>query len=437
MSFLTRRQETAPAPANPITYRPLDDGPAMLSGEAGMLSGKARVLPGETVPRVYTVLVADDAGATRQALVELMEDTNDLMCVAAVADASAAVAEAAHFQPDIALLDVLMPGGGGLAAAQGIREVSPRTRFLAYSAASDRASVVQMLRSGARGYLVKGAPAQDLIDGLRRCGEGATALSAGLSDHLIAEMGELGRAERACSEATKARYESFKRLLEPDAIRPTYQPVVHLRTGALVGYEALTDFGNEPLSSTEDIFREAHQVGLGIELELHTARVAVDGFADELARHPGTYLAVNASPGLLYRPALLEVLSELPPERVVVEITEQHQFDSYDQLRETVFLVHERGMRVAVDDTGSGFAGLQRLVDVRPEIVKLDKGLTSQIDTDAPRRALVAAMRHFADDMGITVVAEGIERQEQLVVLRDIGVDCGQGYLLGRPAGLG
>jgi EAL domain-containing protein (putative c-di-GMP-specific phosphodiesterase class I) len=93
-------------------------------------------------------------------------------------------------------------------------------------------------------------------------------------------------------------------------------------------------------------------------------------------------------------------------------------------------------MRVAVDDTGSGFASLQRLVDVRPEIVKLDRALTAQIDTDAPRRALVAAIRQFADDMGITVVAEGIEREEQLVVLREIGVDCGQGYLLGRPAPL-
>ena len=85
---------------------------------------------------------------------------------------------------------------------------------------------------------------------------------------------------------------------------------------------------------------------------------------------------------------------------MVVEITEQRQFESYDQLRETVCLVHERGMRVAVDDMGSGFAGLQRLVDVRPEVVKLDRGLTSEIDTDPSRRALVMAMRQFADDMG-------------------------------------
>ena len=126
-------------------------------------------------------------------------------------------------------------------------------------------------------------------------------------------------------------------------------------------------------------------MGLGVELELHTARLAVNGFSREMARSQDTYLAVNASPGLLYRPALLEVLSQLPADRVIVEITEQRQFDSYVQLRETVRLVHDRGMRVAVDDTGSGFASLQRLVDVRPEIVKLDRALTAQIDSDARR----------------------------------------------------
>ncbi len=382
-------------------------------------------------PRAYTVLIADDAPATRSALVELLEEAPLLECVAAVGDAVAAVAEAARCQPDLALLDVMMPGGGGLAAAAGIREVAPHTRVVAYSAADDRATVVRMLRSGASGYLLKGASAEDVIDGLVHCAEGATPLSEGLSDYLVAEMGDLGRAERASGAAAKARYERLAELLCPGTSTPVYQPVMQLQTGEMAGYEALTDFGEGP-SSTEDIFREAHEVGLGVELELHTARLAVAGFRAEMERSPGLYLAVNASPGLLYRPALLEVLSGLPAERVVVEITEQRQFDTYDQLRDTVHLVHERGMRVAVDDTGSGFAGLQRLVDVRPEIVKLDKAITNEIESDAPRRALVGAIRHFADDMGITIVAEGIERPEQLRLLREMGVDCGQGYLLGR-----
>ena len=298
---------------------------------------------------------------------------------------AAAVAEAGRYRPDLALLDVMMPGGAASPRPPGIKEVSPHTRVVAYSAAGDRATVVRMLRSGASGYLLKGASAQDVIDGLVHCAEGATALSEGLSEHLVAEMGALGQAERASGAAARARYEAPGRPVAAGSV-DTCLPAcrVPAQTGEMAGYEALTDFGEGP-SSTEDIFREAHEVGLGVELELHTARLAVAGFRVEMERSPGLYLAVNASPGLLYRPALLEVLSELPAERVVVEITEQRQFDSYDQLRDAVQLVHERGMRVAVDDTGSGFAGLQRLVDVRPEIVKLDKAITNEIDSDAPR----------------------------------------------------
>ncbi len=383
-----------------------------------------------------TVLVADDADATRQGLAELLADTSEFLCVAAVGDARAAVVNAAHYQPDIAVLDVMMPGGGGLAAALGIREVSPRTRVLAYSAAADRSSVVQMLRNGARGYLLKGSAADELLEGLRRCASGSSALSDGLAEHLVAEIGDIGQAERAFSTAANARYERLAQLLRPGRSKPVYQPVFDLRSGEVAGYEALTRFADYPGESTEDLFREAHDAGLGAELELHTARQAVAGFRQELVRSPATYLAVNASPGLLYRPALLEALALLPAGRVVVEITEQHQFDNYDQLRQAVNLVHARGMRVAVDDMGSGFAGLQRLVDVKPEIVKLDRALTARIDTDPARRALVAAMRQFADDLGLSVIAEGIEREAQLELLFDLGVTFGQGFLLGRPGAL-
>ena len=383
-----------------------------------------------------TVLVADDAEATRQGLAELLADTSEFLCVASVGDARAAIAKAAHYQPDIAVLDVMMPSGGGLAAALGIREVSPRTRVLAYSAAADRSSVVQMLRNGARGYLLKGSAADELLEGLRRCASGSSALSDGLAEHLVAEIGDIGQAERAFSTAAHARYERLTQLLRPGRSTPVYQPIFDLRSGEVAGYEALTRFSDHPGESTEDLFREAHDAGLGAELELHTARQAVAGFRQELARSPVTYLAVNASPGLLYSPALLEALALLPAGRVVVEITEQRQFDSYDQLLQAVNLVHARGMRVAVDDMGSGFAGLQRLVDVKPEIVKLDRALTARVDADPARRALVAAMRQFADDLGLSVIAEGIEREAQLELLFDLGVIFGQGFLLGRPGAL-
>ncbi|MGC8628453.1 MAG: response regulator [Acidimicrobiales bacterium] len=236
-----------------------------------------------------SVLVADDAPGTLQALVELLDDTPDISCVAAVDDAQAAISAAAHYQPDVALLDVRMPEGGGLGAALGIREVSPRTKLLAYSAASDRGSVVQMLRSGALGYVIKGTPATQLLNALRRCAAGETVLSEGLSGHLVTEMIEQGRTERLFAAAAQARYERVSQLLEPGATAPSYQPIVCLQTGEVVGYEALAHFSSQPLARTEEVFAEAHKVGLGAELELHAAMLAVDGFALELQSSDSTW----------------------------------------------------------------------------------------------------------------------------------------------------
>jgi PleD family two-component response regulator len=119
--FTGRRSDTPVAVAPvaacpPAAHGP--DGPPLFAPEEGPATGL----------RVLTVLIADDAPSTRRGLVELLEDTSDMVCVAAVGDASSAISEAARYQPDLAVLDVFMPGGGGLGAAVGIREVSPRTR---------------------------------------------------------------------------------------------------------------------------------------------------------------------------------------------------------------------------------------------------------------------------------------------------------------------
>ena len=117
----------------------------------------------------------------------------------------------------------------------------------------------------------------------------------------------------------------------------------------------------------------------------------------------------------------------------MVEVTEHAPVADYDALADALRGVRKRGVRLAVDDAGSGFASLRHILRLSPDIIKLDRALTSDIDRDEAREALAAALIVFADRIGSTVVAEGIEREPELLTLRSLGVPYGQGYYLARP----
>jgi EAL domain-containing protein (putative c-di-GMP-specific phosphodiesterase class I) len=123
----------------------------------------------------------------------------------------------------------------------------------------------------------------------------------------------------------------------------------------------------------------------------------------------------------------------LSEREVVLEVTEHAPIDSYAGLSDA--LTGLRGhVRIAVDDAGAGYAGLQHILQIRPDIVKLDISPVRDLDTDPVRRALISGMVSFARDAGFVLLAEGIETESELVALRALGVSLGQGYLLGRPA---
>jgi len=146
------------------------------------------------------------------------------------------------------------------------------------------------------------------------------------------------------------------------------------------------------------------------------------------------YLAINVSPSTLGHPEAIRLLGELPAERVVVELTE-HELITDSHHLGALGRIRSAGIRIAVDDVGAGFAGLQRLLTLRPEIIKLDRGIVGTIETDPSRRALTRALAGFADELGIALVAEGIERWSQSMSLCELGVSLGQGFLLGPPEG--
>jgi diguanylate cyclase (GGDEF)-like protein/PAS domain S-box-containing protein len=218
-----------------------------------------------------------------------------------------------------------------------------------------------------------------------------------------------------------------------DRLSVAYQPIVELLSGAVVGFEALSRFVSEPLRPPDEWFAEAATVGLGIELELHALSAALAG----LNRMPeAMYLSVNVSPATAMSPGLFELLAGSPCERIVLEVTEHVGVEDYTALSGCLERLRGRGLRVAIDDAGAGYASLRHILNMRPDIIKLDIGLTRGIDTDPASQALAIALVSFREEIGAVLVAEGIETQHEVDTLVRLGLRHGQGYHLGRPGDL-
>jgi EAL domain-containing protein (putative c-di-GMP-specific phosphodiesterase class I) len=206
------------------------------------------------------------------------------------------------------------------------------------------------------------------------------------------------------------------------------QPIVDLATGRVVGAEALARF---PDRRAPDVhFAEADSKGILIDLEIAAVRAALRRLAE---LPPSAYLTVNVSPATAVSPRLAAALAGTPAHRIVLELTEHAPVADYPTLEAALSSLRARGVRVAVDDAGAGFASMRHVLSLRPDVIKLDVSITRGVDEDLRRRELVRAMVSFSRATGCTLVAEGIETEDELAALRALGVRCGQGFHLGRP----
>ncbi len=213
-----------------------------------------------------------------------------------------------------------------------------------------------------------------------------------------------------------------------NAIRIVFQPVVELATGRPAGYEALARFESETPRGPDEWFAQAHRVGLGEELEglALRAALAVPG------RPEGTFLALNISPrALLSAPVRAALPQDLTG--IVVELTEHELFGAAGELETELAALRARGARVALDDAGAGYAGLQQIIRVAPDILKLDRALVHGAHADASRQALLEALIGFAGTTGAAVCAEGVEDLDDVRALVELDVTYAQGYGLARP----
>lgn len=240
----------------------------------------------------------------------------------------------------------------------------------------------------------------------------------------------LGRPEWA-AEHLKAAAERIREVIATaDAIGIALQPIVDLRTGSAVGYEALARFPSTPALSPQVWFADAEATGLGRQLEWAAARAALQ----RLPSLPdGTFLAVNTSPAVAIDRCLREAMRGLPHDRIILEMTEHAPVDDYDDFERRLDRRRTEGVRLAVDDVGAGFASLRHILRLRPSLIKLDIDLIRGIDHDPLRQSLARSLVEFGHALDADVLAEGVETTAELEHVARLGISYGQGYLLGRP----
>lgn len=231
------------------------------------------------------------------------------------------------------------------------------------------------------------------------------------------------------ADAVDAR-KRMEDILAGRAVSTAFQPIRYLDTGCTAGAEALTRFPGwsvrSAAESPEAVFARAASSGCVTDLEF----LAMERALHCVAALPAClYVSVNLSPQTCLDPRIHKVIqaSGVNPSRIVLELTEHSPVADYEALRASLALLRDSGLRIAVDDTGAGFASMRHVLKLKPEFIKLDRDMVAGIDSDDAKKAFGAAMVSFANGIGAVLVAEGIETEEELATLKGNWGTCGPG----------
>jgi EAL domain-containing protein (putative c-di-GMP-specific phosphodiesterase class I) len=258
------------------------------------------------------------------------------------------------------------------------------------------------------------------------------------AEHLLAEVPSVSEAAAVANTILAPMIVARHRLrtaevriaatIAAGAFQIVFQPIVDLGTGVTVGFEALTRFANG--DAPDQVFADAERAGLRADLEAATLTAAIR----DAARLPAeAWLALNISPTFLGQSARLISILAQRTRPITLEITEHEVINDYGPIHAAMAALGP-DVRLAVDDAGAGVANFQHLVELRPALVKIDRGLIGGVNANVSRQAVVVGLVHFAAVSGAFVLAEGIETPAEQETVQRLGVTLGQGYHLGRPA---
>jgi EAL domain-containing protein (putative c-di-GMP-specific phosphodiesterase class I)/CheY-like chemotaxis protein len=370
-----------------------------------------------------TVLVAEDEPQVREVLEALIATDKRLRFVGGAEEAEAAIQLAANQRPDVALIDVRMPGGGGVRAAREIVRRSPPTKVIAVSAFEDAETILSMLHAGARFYVSKTDPTDQILEAIHR------AVSDGEQP-----KNEIERIVRAFDDwmdrrGDRASLEDLRRarvreVMQPGKLRMRFEHVVDLPTGEVVGEEAVPVFAGNANRSAVELLADAQAVDLLTRLELTFVRAALDGLADV---PEDRWISLSISLATAGCAELLDLLSEAPPDRIVLQLTELEPVDDRERLDRSINRWRASGIRIAIDDVGPGIGSLRDLVRIRPDFVKLDTSVVRGLEDDLSRQRLVRALLSIAEELGSTVIAKGADTTAAVEALVRLGSRLAQG----------
>ena len=324
---------------------------------------------------------------------------------------------------DVIVSDIKMPGMDGIQLLREVREHDLHVPVVLVTGEPAVSTAVQALEYGAFHYLTKPVDSEALV----------RAVSKAVSMHrmarvkqqaaeLLGHAGALG-ADRAGLEA------SFDRAMQ--SLWMAYQPIIDFRRKQIYGYEALLRSNEPSLPHPGAVIDAATRLGrldfLGRSIRDLAAAPMTSGTTEML--FVNLHVTDLVDPWLSAPDSPLSLIAN----RVVLEVTERSSLDEVKDVRARVAALREMGFRIAVDDLGAGYAGLTSFTLLEPEIVKLDMSLVRDVHKNSTKQKVIRSMTALSQDMGMTVVAEGVETVEERDTLIDLDCDLLQGFLFAKP----
>ncbi len=369
------------------------------------------------------VLVVDDEPMIRRSFRRVLERAGYQADVAA--DGSEALEMVRRTEYAAVISDIAMPKLDGLSLLRALRKIYLDIPLILVTGASSTDSAIEALRYGATGYLPKPVDGKVLrgeVDRAVKLHEVAK-VRRGTVDVLGSDGYQLG--DRAAMEV------SFERALAQ--LFMVFQPIVAWKRREVFGYEALVRSAEETIPHPGALFDSAERLGRVHQLGRAIRRLCAAAIP---TMPPAAQLFVNLHPTDLEDPDLLDPAAPLTAHasRIILEITERAQLEQIDSVPKKLAPLRDFGFRIAVDDLGAGYSGLNSFATLEPEVVKLDMALVRDVDTSPQKLKLTAAMVSLCRDLDTVVVAEGIETPAERETLAKLGCDLFQGFLFAKPA---